>query len=568
MINITDIPIKIETEDKLGIEDYKNALLNYIQNSETPMTISIQGEWGSGKTSIMNMIKTNLDKQKTPTIWINTWEYSMVSEDFAALSVFQSIIDNLANSISENSDKFTEQYKKQIDVVKKSATGLIKGASKLLLSMNLDVNSNSAVDDVAKTLGGASSIGSLKKELQLLVKRILELKDNEASNKKVVLFIDDLDRLNPEIAIKILEILKNVFDLENCLFVLAIDYEVIVKGLNAKFGDRQVNEREYRQFFDKIIQLPFSLPIGRYKSDQYIQDMIAGDKIKYFSKDEFETNKEYLMNIVNYSVGGNPRALKRMANYLSLVNSLLKDSSTDERLVHFSLIAIQIVYPFVYQMLAKNPDFTNWDDESFKLSYFELPEEFKGKEEFNDDWEIEIYKAIKTTKNNYFLERSFDISLLLNSMITKFGSDNIGAYIQKALEVASITSAESPVENSTKPDFSSKWEELSKEIKELKKDGKSNTQTISFSKGYKLRLAINQFSTKITLLVKMKKSQKWDQLIEASKTLPINLKTKEATMDKSFTYFLEDFGSENFNGAMPIIVEKYKVLKDFADKNL
>jgi len=566
MINITDLPIAKDDEDQLEIEDYKNALLEYIQNSKTPMTISIQGEWGSGKTSLMNMIQSKLSSKKFPIIWINTWEYSIISEELATLSVFHSIIEKFSSLVSDSSDKVSEKYNKQIAIVKKSAEGVFKGAAKLLLSMNLDVNSNSAVDDVTKTLEGASSIGALKRELQKLVKRILELNNNELSNNKIVLFIDDLDRLNPEVAIKILEILKNVFDLEDCLFVLAIDYDVIVKGLNTKFGDRDVNEREYRQFFDKIIQLPFALPVGRYNSEKYLKDMIAGDKIDYFTKEEFDSNKEYLMKIANFSVGGNPRALKRMANYLSLVKYLAKNSSLDERLVHFTLIAIQIVYPFVYQMLAKEPDFANWNDESFKQTNFELPKELKENEAFNEEWEVEIYKAIKATKNSYFLERSFDISLLLNAMIDKFEEENIGSIIDKTLKIASITNAEpSRNEDKNKRDFTDNWKELKKDISILK-IGTSNSQTITLGKGYKIKLNINQFSTKITLLVKMNTSnRKWAQLLKEAEDIP-DLAIKDARQNKKFIFTL-DGGFENFDETIPEIIRHFFKLKELAENN-
>lgn len=78
-------------------------------------------------------------------------------------------------------------------------------------------------------------------------------------------FIDDLDRINPENAVQILELLKNMFEVNNCIFVLAIDYDVVVKGLKAKFGSNTGDDdRAFRSFFDKIIQMPFSMPVGAY----------------------------------------------------------------------------------------------------------------------------------------------------------------------------------------------------------------------------------------------------------------------------------------------------------------
>ena len=56
--------------------------------------------------------------------------------------------------------------------------------------------------------------------------------------KRVVFFIDDLDRINPVDAVEVLESLKNIFDIKDRIFILAIDYDVVVKGLEEKFGEK------------------------------------------------------------------------------------------------------------------------------------------------------------------------------------------------------------------------------------------------------------------------------------------------------------------------------------------
>ena len=47
-------------------------------------------------------------------------------------------------------------------------------------------------------------------------------------------YIDDLDRIDPPVAVEILELLKNIFDLNKCVFILAIDYDVVIKGLKSR----------------------------------------------------------------------------------------------------------------------------------------------------------------------------------------------------------------------------------------------------------------------------------------------------------------------------------------------
>ena len=56
---IIDEPVNYSKneDDKLGIKDYAYALKTFIENTETPMTIGVQGEWGSGKTSLMDLME-------------------------------------------------------------------------------------------------------------------------------------------------------------------------------------------------------------------------------------------------------------------------------------------------------------------------------------------------------------------------------------------------------------------------------------------------------------------------------------------------------------------------------
>lgn len=82
MASIVDKPKEFNQGDLLEIEKYTNGLVNFIESSATPITIGVQGEWGSGKTSLLNTIREELcDKNsaKHYAIWLNTWEYSLLS---------------------------------------------------------------------------------------------------------------------------------------------------------------------------------------------------------------------------------------------------------------------------------------------------------------------------------------------------------------------------------------------------------------------------------------------------------------------------------------------------------
>ena len=74
---IADNPVEASS-DLFEIKNYTDALSEFIISCETPMTIAIQGDWGSGKTSFMKMVEGVLSDKVLP-IWFNTWQFSQFS---------------------------------------------------------------------------------------------------------------------------------------------------------------------------------------------------------------------------------------------------------------------------------------------------------------------------------------------------------------------------------------------------------------------------------------------------------------------------------------------------------
>ena len=338
--------------------------------------------------------------------------------------------------------------------------GLIKATSAFAVRTVANVGLNAVGADGDKLIDGLvdSIKGEKKDELTLKEVRPKEFRDafakvitecldldrkNGDTNKKgFMFFIDDLDRIPPENAVHILELLKNLFEVENCIFVLAIDYEVVVKGLKAKFGaENQMDERAYRSFFDKIIQMPFSMPIGAYDITGFVESSV--DNIGVFTHDELNQllsvdgekvkTSEVLADMVLLSTGTNPRSIKRLLNSLSLIDIMHKikiqkekecgrkinDMSVEDKAMNFGLVCIQVAYPDIYDLLIQESNFLEWDDSSardFRLKAL-TPEkaEYLGTlEEFDEKWEQVLYRACQ--KSIYLSNRVLNISRLLNKI--------------------------------------------------------------------------------------------------------------------------------------------------------
>ena len=394
--SIIDVPRRYDQEDLFGIKVYQDALIDYVKLTDTPITIALQGEWGSGKTSLMNLLRYNLcDVEQAPyfPIWINTWQYSLMkSPSQAIMSILEGIINQIG-ALNPSERKWEESKRKIGGIFKKMAKAGVKVAAGTV-GVDGDV-----VDEVfGEESGETSDISQLKDEIAGLIAAALE---KHPDKQGFTFYIDDLDRIDPPVAVEILELLKNIFDIEHCVFILAIDYDVVIKGLKPKFGElTERNEREFRSFFDKIIQLPFSMPVASYNVDTFLVDALR--KIEFFTDSELTdvSLAENLSEIARLSVGCNPRSLKRLTNTLSLISIINhrqqqmqgSEPVQQNKIINFALVWMQIAYPYVYNQVAEEPDFKQWNDKiASKLKLRPLTEEeresLNATEEFDEDWE-------------------------------------------------------------------------------------------------------------------------------------------------------------------------------------
>ena len=445
--SIIDVPRKPSQADLFGIQVYQDALIKYIRLTDTPITIALQGEWGSGKTSLMNQLRYNFcDEEGAPyyAIWINTWQYSLMkTPQQSIISILEGIINQIGQ-LNPSRHKWEESKKKIGGVFKKMATIGTKVAAGVV-GVEGDV-----VNDIFNSDNSESDIAQLKDEIARLIDDALA---QDSTKQGFTFYIDDLDRIDPPVAVEILELLKNIFDLEKCVFILAIDYDVVIKGLKPKFGElTESNEREFRSFFDKIIQLPFSMPVASYNVDTFLVDALR--KIEFFTDEELNDPQlaEDLSEIARLSVGSNPRSLKRLTNTLALI-SLINEVQTQQDVnarqtvlnkeLNFTLVCMQIAYPYIYNQLTEEPDFKNWNDRiASRLKLRPLTEMEKESldsvEEFDEDWEKVLFRMCQ--KETYLSTRTFSVSGLLNKIAEIVGNDaELGNIIASTLELSAVT---------------------------------------------------------------------------------------------------------------------------------
>lgn len=425
--SISDTPLS-EPANDFGTEQYVQGLVQFISNSAAPITIALQGEWGSGKTSLINRLYNDLcgDGKDFFGIKINTWEYSMLATpEETVVKIIAQLVREISASDPKSQNSTLRIFKSIANFSYRVGREALKIASPAAALAVEGMGVPTELGDGSKESQHVT-LSDLREALnQSIKKKIGDAKKKE--KKGIVVFVDDLNRLNPPVAVQILELLKNIFTLDNCIFVLAIDYDVVVKGLEPKFGKLEPsNEREFRSFFDKIIQVPFQLPVNNYQPMDFVLDSLKS--IGYISNVEGNLPKvqSVIAKVVVSSAGKNPRSIKRLINTLSLNDCITRcctkkaNDPLEVRYINFAFVAMQVCYPKIYNILLANPVFKKWDKNvAAKLN---LLNDLDKEEKEEIDGEV-ILDAL-CRKDTYLEKNQYNITTLL-----KVISENIPANI-------------------------------------------------------------------------------------------------------------------------------------------
>lgn len=441
MFGNTDKPVENIANDTFGISRYINGLCTFILHCETPMTISIQGDWGSGKTSMMNMVRAKLNESNVHTIWFNTWQFSQFQmQDNLAISMLGSLLSEL------------DCDKKKV----KDLLGTLGNASRTALKILADNVAGGVVADKLGEIMGAPEVDSAEKikEIKNDFQNVINKKLNSLNKEKAVIFIDDLDRLQPAKAVELLEVLKVFLDCEKCVFVLAVDYSVVTQGIKQKFGD-SVDEEKGKSFFDKIIQLPFKMPVAQYDISNYISDALKEMGIAYDEK----SVKQYV-GLIETSIGCNPRSIKRLFNTYMLLDIISQESSysandSKRRMILFAIICMQMEFDELYNFIVSSKD-TLSNDLFCQLSDYTFINNDENLKE-----EIGIYDDEEIMRISLFMKKFVDaIQIDDNENISDEEIDNL----RNILHFSTITSVSNNNSQEDKSDDDWHYRYVNKDI--------------------------------------------------------------------------------------------------------
>ena len=187
--------------------------------------IGINGEWGNGKTSFLKRLEYKIQFDETRnesvpiTFWFNAWQHQ---DD-------NSIINNFFN-----------QLKKELSYYSGDAKRSVNNYLNNLLALVDNKYSNGIKTITSEIIGNDLTTRDYYSEINNIISRI---------NRKIIVFVDDLDRLNKNEIIEVIRILRNVANFKNTIFFCGFDKSYVLKT-----GGFSHN------YLDKIFNLEISLP--------------------------------------------------------------------------------------------------------------------------------------------------------------------------------------------------------------------------------------------------------------------------------------------------------------------
>ena len=345
--------------DTLNLLPYAEALRDFIHECETPITIGIQGDWGIGRTSLMNMLRGSgdgeqsglLDADTCKTINLDSWPYSQFDQDDnMVVACLYALTHDLGLVLEREPGVDQGKLKTRLEAANQKLIVVMEQIRELVQGSAAKFRDEKTYIDIS------GQMLQFKSEFERLV--ALWVKDSD--DHRVVIFVDDLDRIRPAMALELLEAIKNFMDVPGCIFVMALDYEVVQRGMVEKLGS-DLQKTSGKAFFDKMIQLPFIVPTTSYKLDEYIIDLLHKSGMPLIRNDEGDAeSRQFFLDITRFTVGRNPRSIKRVVNYTNLLERIHKhntgrDSTDGECKILFALVSMQIAWPELFQHFIRDP---------------------------------------------------------------------------------------------------------------------------------------------------------------------------------------------------------------------
>ena len=455
-----DLPIAKLEEDGLNRGSFAESLAKTLVQYSFPssLTIGLYGEWGSGKTSLLNMVFENVERIDDGVVVLrfNPW---LCSDSKQLVTQFFKQMATAIKLKKRAADKAWELINQYADIL--GATSVIPVAGEIVAAFTKVLTKKAEEETKERT-------NDLQESKNQIIKK---LKDEKI---KIIVSIDDIDRLSEEEIVAVFQLVKSLADFPNTIYVLAFDYDVVVRALG------KVQHGDGKEYLEKIVQVPFEIPAPNI--DDIHEALFS--KLNGILGDipEEDWDKETWVELFQQGIKNYIRSIRdviRYTNVFSLKYELLKNETSVVDLL--GLTCLQVFEPTVYSKLPSYKDILCGERRSFS---HERQKEMEEKVECAinriapDDGSVTdleatknilgtLFPGIKTNMGwSYGVGRGYSRrdSLIRNSIAAPECFDR---YFALTLENGAI-----PTATVRRMVFESSESELAEEIMQIYRDGK------------------------------------------------------------------------------------------------
>jgi hypothetical protein len=302
---LTDNETKV---DLLNNEAIATTIIKLLRDRpDQPVTVGVHGDWGAGKSSVLEMIEAGFESENTALcIKFNGWRFQGFED--AKIALIEGIVTGLIEkrpALTKAGEAVKDIFRRidwlkvakkagglaftaftgiptldQIQTILGALEGILSDPAKLATKENLE----SAIDGVkglAKPKGEGESV-NVPQEINAFRKAFDDLLD-KAGVEQLVVLIDDLDRCLPDTAIETLEAVRLFVFTSRTAFVVAADEAMIEYAVRKHFPDlpESTGSQTYaRNYLEKLIQVPFRIPaLGDTETRIYVTLLLVGAEL-------------------------------------------------------------------------------------------------------------------------------------------------------------------------------------------------------------------------------------------------------------------------------------------------
>jgi hypothetical protein len=333
----SDEPIRFKRQDRFNRWPFAKRIADTLaaRNDPSSIVIGLYGPWGDGKTSTLHMMAAALGSHAhVVVVAFNPWLFR--SEEQLLRGFFATLADSIDRSLPTAAEKIGETLKRY---------GSLLSVVSIPVAPGVDVTPG----DAAKGIGQALSEVSID-QLRERVERFLA-----ESGKRVVVLIDDVDRLDRVETHAILKLVKLSAGFKHTSYVLSFDDEMVAAAIGERYAEGGVTAG--RAFLEKIIQVPLHLPPPndgalRVSALEGIEAALRTADIA-LSQEQADTFTRHFVDGLEPQLR-TPRHAKLYANAATFALPLLRGEANPVDLLLVE--GIRIFYPKLYKTIRDNPE--------------------------------------------------------------------------------------------------------------------------------------------------------------------------------------------------------------------